>query len=213
MIIKIRGNQSIIRHHFKYSFPNDGFHLALLSFYSTNLIPNVTDKNNKLYLGDAEHSIPTGQYDINSLKSYFFDTFKINLKEDEINNRITIEENKTIDLKKENNICKLLGYSDSTLRCPPKFIPIDTINIHCNLANGQIVSGETFHHQETDIISTFKMNSYFRQPIIYESLRPVYFPVQHNQINFIEIKITDENNDLIDFDGAKITVILEIKSL
>lgn len=208
MIIKLTGTQSILKHSFRFGFLADEYQIALISFYSTNLIHNVTIKNNKFYFKDTVHSIPNGQYDINSIKNYFQKNFKVNIKENEINNRITFEDPSQINHEKEDNICKLLGYPDSI----PKFIPVETINVHCNLASGQIISDE--FHLETDIISTIKMSgTYFKQPIIHEVLRPIYFPVQHKQIQSIEITITDENNNLINFEGAQITIILELRKV
>jgi hypothetical protein len=34
-----------------------------------------------------------------------------------------------------------------------------------------------FLHKETNIISSFKINSFFNHPIIYESSQPIYFPI------------------------------------
>lgn len=209
MIIKITGDQSELKHKFQYNFLNDDFHIALRSFYTTNLIPNVTSKNNLFYYGDSQIAIPSGQFDFFDLESFIRTHCKVSLKLDKIRNKVSFESEKPIDSKRKKNICKLLGYPDSY----PNFNPVDTINVHCNLANGQVISGGEFSHQETDIISTFKMKAYFREPIIYECSNPIYFPVQHNKISDIDIKITDENNDLINFNGAKITIILEIKNI
>lgn len=209
MIIKLTGTQSVLKLSFQYNFLNDDFHVALVSFHATNLIPNVTNKNNILYLGDAEYSIPVGQYTIDSMKNYLQRTYKINIKDDEVKNRITFEDNKLINYEKDNNLCKFLGYPDSV----PKFMAVDTFNVHCNIASGQIVGDENGLHKETDIISTFKVKSYFKEPMIYECRTPIYFPVQHARISTIEVKIMNENNELIDFGGALITVMLEIKGL
>lgn len=205
MIIKLTGNHSILKHHFQHNFLNENFHVTLLSFYSTNLIPNVTDKNNIFYFGANQILIPKGYYDIFDIETFIKNNCQITLRVNEIKNQVYFENNsdKPINYERKNNICKLLGYPNSY----PNFLPVDTINVHCNLANGQsVIDGET------DIITTFKMNAHFREPIIYESLKPIYFPVQHNKIKDIEVKITNERNELIDFGGAKITIILEIKN-
>lgn len=207
MIIKLTGNTSILNHHFKLGIANTDFHLALRSFVSTNFIPNVTEKNNKFYFKGVEHTIPTGQYDLKALKNYFKKNHELTLKEDDVGNKLLFEGIHQIDVQKENNICQLLGYPYSY----PKINPVDSINVHCNLVSGQVVSEGYCYEQETDIISTFKMNTFFKQAIIYECSNPIYFPVHHNRINSIEIKITDENGDLINFGGAPITILLEIQ--
>lgn len=92
-----------------------------------------------------------------------------------------------------------------------KINPIETVNIHCNLANGMIVCNKNMH-AETNIISTFKLfHTQFKQVINYEPRNPIYFPIQHKSFNKIEIKICDQDDNLIDFGGVDITVVLEIK--
>lgn len=92
-----------------------------------------------------------------------------------------------------------------------KINPIETINIHCNLANGMIVCNNNMH-TETNIISTFKLiSTEFKQIINYEPRNPIYFPLQHKSFSKIEIKICDQDDNLIDFGGVDITAVLEIK--
>lgn len=207
MYIKLFGNKSPITHHFLHHFSNDDHSIGLVSFYSTHLIPNVTEKNNKLYYDQSILTIPTGQYDFYSLSQYIKKNVKIGMKMNKIKNMVEFN-TANINIDKENNICKLLGYNNKT-----PFIPVETVNVHCNLANGFVTKGGPLLHEETDIISTFKLSTPFRESIIYEPKNILYFPVQHNQIINIDIKITDENRELIDFGGANITVILHLKSL
>lgn len=178
MIIKLTGNQSKLYFHFEHHFLNDGYKIGLIGFYSTYLIPNFTEKNNKI----GNIIIPPGQYTFDNLK-------------------------KVVKNLKLNEVTNTFNLSNEVLDRPRKLYPIETINIHCNLADGMIVEG----HKESDIISTFKINSQFKQPIIHEPKNILYFPVQRSSLNKIEIKICDQDNDLIDFGGADITVILEIK--
>lgn len=92
-----------------------------------------------------------------------------------------------------------------------KINPIETVNIHCNLADGMIVYNNNMH-TETNIISTFKLiSTEFKQIINYEPRNPIYFPIQHKSFGKIEIKICDQDNNLIDFGGVDITIVLEIK--
>ena len=151
--------------------------------------------------------IPSGQYDLTNLKNYFEEKHKLTLKIDEIANKFIFEGGQ-IDFQKPNNICELLGYPNSF----PKLNTVDSINVHCNLVSGQIICEGYSYEQETNIISSFKPNSYFKEPIIHYPSNPIYFPVLHSQIHYIEIKITDENDELIDFGGAPIEIILEIKN-
>ena len=181
MIIKLTSNKSILDFNFEYHYANEDLKIGLLGFYSTYLIPNFTEKNNKI----DNITIPPGQYTFDSLK-------------------------KVVKHLKYNEVTNKFNLSNVVLNRPRKLYPIETINVHCNLANGMVICNENIH-KETNIISTFKINSQFKQPIIYEPKNFIYFPIQHRSLNKIEVKVCDENNNLIDFGEADITIILEIK--
>ena len=170
MIIKLTGNSSILTYHFEYHFQNDNFKIGLLGFYSTNLIQNITEKNNKLTYGGF--SIPPGQYNFNSLKLFLQEKGFLLVNR---NGELDIESQEDMDKKGKNSIFKLL-------KSTKKFLPVETVNIHCNLCNGMLVEGGKFHHKETDIIAAFRMNSYFNHPIIYNPVHPIYFPIQNSNI-------------------------------
>lgn len=199
MIIKLKGNTAVLSYHFESHFPTNELKVGLLGFYSTNLINNITNKNNKIYYNGTSLSVPEGRYNYATLREYLnrygFDLI-IRGNQIEINSLYVITER-----------------SDSLshfLNTTKKFIPVETINVHCNLAHGMLVQGGMFAHRETDIISCFKMNVNFNNPIIYEPT-PIYYSIQYNNIYKVELRICDENDQLIDFNGADITVVLELK--
>lgn len=131
----------------------------------------------------SQISIPVGSYNLDSLKNFKCSNYK--------------------------TIPNALSPDEQTKQ--KKINPIETVNIHCNLANGMIVCNNNMH-TETNIISTFKLSATeFKQLINYEPRNPIYFPLQHKSFNKIEIKICDQNDNLIDFGGVDITVVLEIK--
>jgi hypothetical protein len=179
MILKVTGNTSVLEFIFEYHIFNDNLEIAILGFYSTHLIPNFTNKNNKI----GNITVPPGQYTLYSLKEIIRD-----LTFNEVHNKFNL--------------------SNEVLDRPRKLFPIETVNIHCNIANGMI----TTNHKETDIISCFKISETFRQPISYEPTNIIYFPVQHRSIHKIILKVCDQDDNLIDFNGADITIILEIRN-
>ena len=92
-----------------------------------------------------------------------------------------------------------------------KYVPFDTINVFCNLADGMIVMKDDHNHEETDLIATFRTRATFREPIIYEPADSQFFPVHNKKIKKVQVQIKNENGELIDFGGAPVTVILSIK--
>ena len=96
-------------------------------------------------------------------------------------------------------------------RDTPKYIPFDTINVFCNLADGMIVMKDDHNHEETDLIATFRTRATFREPIIYEPADSQFLPVHNKKIKKVQLQIKNENGELIDFGGAPVTVILSIK--
>lgn len=210
MIIKLSGKTSILNFHFERHFSNDEHKIALLGFYGLNTINNITNKNNKIYYGENVLEIPPGQYNYLSLKHYLqskgFDLIKNNNKI-EIHHHSTPSQSTWSEIyisdKREDSLTEMLNSSK-------KFIPVEIINIYCNLCEGMLVEGGEFVHKETNIISSFKMNSSFNHPIIFEPKTPIYFPVHINNIYNIELRICDENGELIDFNGSDITVVLKL---
>lgn len=162
-----------------------------------------------------EYNIPNDDLKIGFLGLYSTNLITNFVEKSEHLNQFTIPpgEYNMDSLKK----FKCSNYEEATIVSPnevskqKKINPIETINIHCNLADGMIVCNNNMH-TETNIISTFKLTSTeFKQIINYEPRNPIYFPLQHKSFNKIEIKICDQNDNLIDFGGVDITVVLEIK--
>jgi hypothetical protein len=70
------------------------------------------------------------------------------------------------------------------------------------------VKDNKYFHSETNVIACFKPVLEFGEPIIYEPKYPLFMPVHYNIQKFY-VTVTDENNNLIDFNCAPITIILE----
>lgn len=70
------------------------------------------------------------------------------------------------------------------------------------------IKDNEYYHSETNIIASFKPILEFGEPIIYEPKYPLFLPIHYN-IHKFYVTVTDENNSLIDFNGAPLTIILE----
>lgn len=178
------------------------------------MIIKLEGKNSTLNL-NFEYNFPNDNLKI-GLLGFYSSTLVPNLKggEDKSYGNLHLPKGKSATLtssiiedKKYNDITNIFNFSNNNVN---KY-PIETINIHCNLANGMIVSNSNIH-KETNIISSFNfVNSQIKQRINYEPKNPIYFPIQQKSLNKIEIQICDENNDLINFEEVNIIIILEIK--
>lgn len=187
--------------------------VGLLALYSTNLINSINAKNNQVYIEGYKGSAATmveeilaGQYDFMSLKKYL-QILKLDLTKKCGKMQITPAASAEIN----GNMIDGPGSILSLLNDPRMFTPIHTINIPCNKADGQYIEGERkYTHKETDIISRIRLNAGFQQPIIYEYPRPfLYYPIYRSSFKMRdEIKVCDQNTELIDFNDASITVIL-----
>ena len=167
--------------------------VALRAFYSMYLIPNVTQHNNKISVGNEHIVVTPGQYNLSTLQAQLpKGTY---LSQNSVTHRVEIlSATETVDL---GTMGELLGFeNDTKLEAGikhvatniPKFLAIETLNVHCNVAEGMITKssdGLLGSHKQTGIVATFKPSSEFMEPIIYTPSSPIYFPVCRNRIDDI----------------------------
>ena len=203
--------------HNEISNHNYDLKVGLIGFYSMYLLPNVTANNNSFIYNGETHHVPVGQYNASVLETTF--PSDILLNENHVTHRMEV----TPSTKELNlgTIGSLLGFKNNSKLQPaqthvgqylPKFLSIETFNIHCNLARGMIVADGDYKHKETNIIATFKPLTEFLEPIVYEPQYPLFFPIQESHIRSIEISVTNEKHEPISFGGAITSAILMIKS-
>lgn len=61
--------------------PSKSHSIGLIDFYSNNSIPNVDDRENKIYIDEQILTVPTGQYEIEDLNDYI--QTALNIKHDD----------------------------------------------------------------------------------------------------------------------------------
>ncbi len=82
--------------------------------------------------------------------------------------------------------------------------------VHCNVEDSYIsTSLDEEESSKSDVIYTFVPTNQPGNQIDKEPINRIWLPVNSSCIRYIEISITDQNNNLIDFNGEDITVILE----
>lgn len=80
------------------------------------------------------------------------------------------------------------------------------LNIHCNLTANSYINGVPSH-----IIYSIPLSQAPGYQIIEAPKDVVFLPVVDNIIDIVEIRITNQNNELVDFRGDEIVVVLELR--
>jgi len=204
---------------------NSKYVLGFTNFESFNVIPNVTEKNNKFYFGTRNViSIPTGAYDLSDLEAFINLEIKKNLGESIFfslkpnNNTLKSHIKSTIDIDFRPNDCigPLLGFSRRKLEANRShesdsfinILPFNAICIYCNIASGSFINGEPSH-----IIHNFFPTVPVSYKIVESPDSIIYLPINCSVIKEIVIKIVNEKGELLSFRGETVTVGLHLKKL
>lgn len=226
MTIALNGNTSVLSEHF---FPqielNRNYECALIDFYTFNSIPNVDEGNNIFQVGDKVIEIPMGSYEFDDITKYIINK----LKEFDLHNSIKIEcntntlqvqvitKNQTIYFNHERSIGKLFGFNKRKLRpheneiyisdSPVNILKINSIRLECNIISGSYVGNKpnhVLHEFGINVPPGYKMNITPRNLI--------YLPVNTREISTLQIRITDQNGDLINLRGETVSIRLHLRA-
>ena len=198
--------------------PERNYALALVQLLTFHSIPNIDVDNNKFYYDDdKEITIPTGIYEIKDIELF--------LKKKKINIEIILDSNtlksyvicnKTINFKPKNTIARLLGFNNRILAANVKhesdmtvhLIKWNSLRIDCNIITNSFINDErshTIHEFHPQVDAGYK--------IIETPKSLIYLPVSVRSIDHLEIKITDQDGNLINNRGENISVRLHLKSV
>lgn len=202
---------------------NGAWSIALTGLETYNSIPNITEVNNKLHLevdGKEETVvIEPGAYDIDELNHVLKQLgngielrANINTLKTEIR---TV--NASINFGVEGSIGRLLGFtqgqvlkkdadnfysSDQTV----DILPVSTIQVECNITTNSYLNDELVH----SIYGFFpSVGSGYK--IIEKPTNAIYLPVTVQTVDYLELRIVDQNNRLVNFRGEEIIVRLHLK--
>ena len=104
-----------------YLDPEANYVIGLTNFETFNAIPNIDEKNNKIYLGNNELiEIPPGSYELKDINRYLQEKFqekKIVFQLSANNNTLKSEIVSSVDIHfKEGTIGKILGFKNQTIK-------------------------------------------------------------------------------------------------
>ena len=235
--ISLSSNSSEIIRDYKEGIPLDSpYEVGLKHFVFWNTIYNVTSKNNTLLLIqevlpgsensiriDHKVTIPEGVYELDDLITVFTDNMSMRESRTSISlhrntMKIKISSDWIIDFTCDNCIGSILGFSKKTIPAtvvtysdlPINICSINTVKISCNLIRSNIENLK----RNVNIIYDFPLDlSKIGSNIIVAPNPICYFRVSADKIFELVIKITDQDNNLIDFRGEQINLTLDFRPI
>src|SRR5438093_185398 len=126
-----------------------------------------------------------------------------------------------VDFSKPNTLRDMLGFTSQILSTGfsvsnnvVQITNLTAIMIHCDLIYGSYVSGATREAKESNVIYGFPGNLV---PTGYKlnisPNTPIYLPVSKSVISSILIRITDEDDKLLDFNKEEICICLHLRQV
>ena len=184
-----------------YSFPNISNHNNIIDYYniSTQELKRIT--------------IPKGSYGYTDLVKEInsqlngVDAFTITANTNTFKTILEIKPNYRVRFL-ENSLKTVLGFTGEVYDAGThisenviNIMSITSILIHINIINGSYVEGS-----KKPVIYSFypKVNPGYK--IIQKPHNPIYLPVYIKDINNINVRITDQNNNLLDLRGEEVVI-------
>lgn len=234
--VTVSGHTSVISEDIYPPIPlNKGkrYGLGLIGFYSYNSVFNVDETNNCFIYTMKHGSTPTririkpGAYEIEEIYRALLKMMKIN-KEDDAEKILALKANNNtlkceisskyeINFAEGGTIGRLLGF-EAVVLTPNKIhestLPVDImkvrmVRIDCNITSGAYLNGDeshTLYEFDIDVEPGYKIT---REPA-----NIIYLPVIPEGRQFIDnitLRILDDDGNLINFQGEKIIIKLELK--
>ena len=129
--------------------------------------------------------------------------------------RSTVHCSANIDFTPD-SIGKFLGFRPDVLLAnethqsslPVKILKINSLRVQCNITTGSYINNQrdhTIHEFFPAVEPGYK--------IIEVPLSVIYLPIIVNSIDHLQLRIEDQDGDLVNFRGEEITIRLHIKSI
>ena len=198
--------------------------MGFLDLFTYNSIPNVEENvNNMMYFESESVSLPTGSYeieDINKSIVKLLEEKQSKIKFELIANNNTLKSeikcSSSIDFSKPNSLGKLLGFENNRIleankwHISPREVTInkvDVIRITCNLVRGSYrngVEGHVLHEFYPVVEPGFK--------IVEKPTTIQFLPInKQSSLTEFEIRLEDQDGDLINFRGENINLRVAIR--
>lgn len=207
--------------------PNKNHILGLVELLTFNSIPNIDTGKNKFYIGAEEEEedevvvviLPTGSYEIEDIEKYLQQQLStknitINLKPNNNTLRSEIKCSHNVDFRPQDSIANLLGFSHRKLprntthssELPVSILKVNALRVECN-----ITSGAYNNERKVHTIHEFFPAVPPGYKIIEVPSQVIYLPITVKVIDHLQLRIVDQDEELVNFRGEVITVRLHIK--
>lgn len=221
--LTLSGTSSILEAHYFPPIelsPHKHYTLGLLELLTFNSIPNIDETNNKFYVGAEIITIPIGSYEIEDIESYLqkvLSDSNIDVILKPNNNTLCseIKSNREINFEPSDSIGRLLGFTPRILPAnithksdlPVTILKINSLRVECNITSGAYINGQRVH-----TIHEFFPSVPPGYKIIEIPSHIAYLPVTVKSIHNLQLKIVDQDGELVNFRGELTTIRLHIKS-
>jgi len=223
--LTLSGNSSILEANYFPPIelsPEKNYVLGLTELLTFNAIPNIDEGNNKFHYEISEYwqeiTIPTGSYEIDDIKNYVkkaLPNIKFNLKANNNELHSEILCGVRIDFTRVNLIGRLLGFTPRVLEAnvihksdlPVAILKINALRVECNITTGAYINEQkahTIHEFFPTVLPGYK--------ILEVPSQIIYLPIAVKSIDHIQLKIVDQDGELVNFRGETITIRLHIKT-
>ena len=201
---------------------NKNYVAGLVEFTTFNSIPNIDVGNNKVYIeGCKLITILTGSYEIEDIEGYIQKalvcsnvTISIKPNNNELHSEIKC--NRRIYFEPEDSIGRLLGFTKRILEAdilhksdlPVAILKVNTLQIQCNITTGAYMNQHKVHtiHEFFPVVPP-------GYKIVEVPSHVIYLPVTVRAIHQLQLKIVDQDGEIVNFRGETITIRLHIKSV
>lgn len=223
LTLTISGNSSILEAQYFPPIelsPDRNYALGLVELLTFNSIPNIDVGNNKFYVSGEVIVIPTGSYEIEDIDNYMKHilinkNILIDIKPNNNTLRSEIRCNHDIDFTPADSIGRLLGFTQRILVAnkthesdlPVAILKVNALRVECSLTTGAYINEQKVHtiHE----FFPFVPPGY---KIIEVPSHVIYLPILNRIIDNIQLRIVDQDGNLVNFRGEVITIRLHIKS-
>ena len=199
--------------------PLKNYTLGLVELLTFNSIPNIDEGKNKFYVGGKVITIPTGSYEIEDIENYvqkILSTHEISISLQPNNNTLCseIKCNRPIDFGPEDSIGHLLGFTPRILAAnvtrtsdlPVTILKVNSLRDECNITTGAYINGQrmhTIHEFFPAIPPGYK--------IVEVPSHLIYLAITVQAIDYIQLKLVDQDGQLVNLRGEVVTIRLHIK--
>lgn len=234
--LQLSGAKSVLSADF---FPpinlSSDYEIALTGLSTWYSVANVNEENNIFWYDDDKRIIlPPGAYELDDIQNYLNITLKNRHKDSVLDENAPkeLQENPLlltgnhqtlrseiycrykIDFQKERNIGSLLGFDNVKLDAFKRYesqnlvniLQVESIRVLCNIVHNSFSNGVATH-----VLYEFFPDVSPGYKIVQSPSNLVYLPVYGRTIDNIEIRLCDQNNELIDFRGETSIILLHLR--